>query len=136
MLGGKDPNVDIKERIHMTASKFKDEISIENRIKEAERIRNKYPDRIPIICEKAPRSRIDDIDKTKYLVPSDLTVGQFAFVIRKRLRLKPETAIFILVNNTFPSTSTTISALYDAHKDEDGFLYLMYSGENTFGSAA
>ena len=26
-----------------------------------------------------------------------------------------------------------MSAIYDEHKDEDGFLYMSYSGENTFG---
>jgi len=34
----------------------------------------KYPDRIPVICEKNERSDIATIDKKKYLVPSDLTV--------------------------------------------------------------
>jgi GABA(A) receptor-associated protein len=47
------------------------------------RIRAKYPDRIPVICEKALKSNLEDIDKKKYLVPSDLTVGQFVYVIRK-----------------------------------------------------
>jgi GABA(A) receptor-associated protein len=26
-----------------------------------------------------------------------------------------------------------MSAIYDEHKDDDGFLYISYSGENTFG---
>jgi len=26
-----------------------------------------------------------------------------------------------------------MSAIYDEKKDEDGFLYVTYSGENTFG---
>jgi hypothetical protein len=26
-----------------------------------------------------------------------------------------------------------ISAIYEKHKDVDGFLYITYSGENTFG---
>jgi hypothetical protein len=49
---------------------------LEKRKSEAERIRAKYPDRVPVICEKADRSDIPDIDKKKYLVPADLTVGQ------------------------------------------------------------
>ena len=27
-----------------------------------------------------------------------------------------------------------MATVYDDHKDEDGFLYITYSGENTFGS--
>ncbi|KAJ3508865.1 hypothetical protein NMY22_g16480 [Coprinellus aureogranulatus] len=42
----------------------------EKRKAEAERIRQKYPDRIPVICEKADRTDIPTIDKKKYLVPS------------------------------------------------------------------
>lgn len=30
--------------------------------------------------------------------------------------------------------SALIGELYSQHKDEDGFIYIMYSGENTFGS--
>lgn len=26
-----------------------------------------------------------------------------------------------------------LSAIYEENKDEDGFLYMTYSGENTFG---
>ena len=42
-----------------------------------------------VICEKADRTDIPLIDKKKYLVPSDLTVGQFVYVIRKRIKVGP-----------------------------------------------
>ena len=74
----------------------------EKRKSEAERIRAKYPDRVPVICEKADRSDIPDIDKKKYLVPADLTVGQFHYVIRKRIQLAPEKALFLFCSNTIP----------------------------------
>ena len=38
-------------------------LSLDKRKSEAERIRAKYPDRVPVICEKADRSDIPDIDK-------------------------------------------------------------------------
>ena len=89
---------------------FKTEHPLERRKSEAERIRAKYPDRIPVICEKADRSDIPDIDKKKYLVPADLTVGQFIYVIRKRIKLPPERAIFIFVNNVIPPTGARRNA--------------------------
>jgi len=105
-------------------SDYKTEHKFEKRKSEADKIRSKYPDRIPVICEKAKKSDIVDIDKKKldalllfyelrlmfcmisyrYLVPADLTVGQFVYVIRKRIKLTPENAIFIFVNNTLPPT--------------------------------
>ncbi|KAG2941392.1 hypothetical protein PC115_g1991 [Phytophthora cactorum] len=116
-----------------TMSSFKKEHPFEKRQAEAQRIRSKYPDRIPVICEKADRSDIPDIDKKKYLVPADLTVGQFVYVIRKRIKLSPEKAIFIFINNVLPPTAALMSNIYEEQKDVDGFLYITYSGENTFG---
>ncbi|KAG9671818.1 hypothetical protein KCU87_g6163, partial [Aureobasidium melanogenum] len=108
-------------------SKFKDEHPFEKRKAEAERIRQKYTDRIPVICEKVEKSDIATIDKKKYLVPSDLTVGQFVYVIRKRIKLSPEKAIFIFVDEVLPPTAALMSSIYEEHKDEDGFLYITYS---------
>ncbi len=144
-------------------SKFKDEHPFEKRKAEAERIRQKYTDRIPVsfsfndlnptlaralepflqfpafsvlkaelldsflqqvICEKVEKSDIATIDKKKYLVPADLTVGQFVYVIRKRIKLSPEKAIFIFVDEVLPPTAALMSSIYEEHKDEDGFLYI------------
>lgn len=105
----------------------------EKRKSEAERIRSKYPDRVPVICEKADRSDIPDIDKKKYLVPADLTVGQFHYVIRKRIKLAPEKALFLFCSNSIPPNAALMSTVYEEQKDEDGFLYIQYSGESTFG---
>ena len=60
---------------------FKEKTLFDKRIQESEQIRNKYPDRIPIMA------------------PASQTVGE----------------------------------LYDNQKDEDGFLYVVYTSENTFG---
>jgi len=115
---------------------FKAQNTAEKRKAEAGRIRTKYPDRIAVIAEKAEKSSIPDIDKKKYLVPADLTMGQFVYVIRKRIKLPAEQAIFVFVNNTLPPASALMSDIYKQHKDEDGFLYVTYSGENTFGSSS
>ncbi|KAK9479946.1 autophagy protein Atg8 ubiquitin like protein [Lipomyces japonicus] len=115
-------------------SKFKDDHAFELRKAEADRILQKYERRIPVICEKVEKSDIATIDKKKYLVPSDLTVGQFVYVIRKRIRLAPEKAIFIYVDDVLPPTAALMGSIYEEHKDEDGFLYITYSGENTFGN--
>ncbi|OBS81373.1 hypothetical protein A6R68_20401 [Neotoma lepida] len=102
---------------------FKEDHSLEHRCVESAKIRAKYPDRVPIV----------DIDKRKYLVPSDITVAQFMWIIRKRIQLPSEKAIFLFVDKTVPQSSLTMGQLYEKEKDEDGFLYVAYSGENTFG---
>ncbi|KAK6454101.1 autophagy-related protein 8 precursor [Scheffersomyces xylosifermentans] len=114
-------------------SQFKDEHPFEKRQAEATRIAQRFKDRVPVICEKVENSDIPEIDKRKYLVPVDLSIGQFVYVIRKRIKLPQEKAIFIFVNDILPPTASLISTIYEEHKDEDGFLYVLYSGENTFG---
>jgi GABA(A) receptor-associated protein len=68
--------------------------------------------------EKSPKARVGDLDKKKYLVPSDLTVGQFYFLIRKRIHLRPEDALFFFVNNVIPPTSATMGTLYQVHAEQ------------------
>lgn len=75
---------------------------------------------VQVICEKVEKSDIATIDKKKYLVPADLTVGQFVYVIRKRIKLSPEKAIFIFVDEVLPPTAALMSSIYEEHKDEDG----------------
>ena len=102
---------------------------------ESERIKFKYPDRIPIICEKSAKNDnlLPDLDKTKYLVPNNLTIGQFIYVIRKRLKLDPSEALYLFASGHIMTCSNTVGIAYDNYKDVDGFLYLKYSKESTFG---
>lgn len=110
---------------------YKTNNTFDKRKQESSRIMVKYNDRIPIICESLDQDL--DLDKKKYLVPADLTMGQFMFIIRKRLKLGPEQALFVFINNRIPVTSSIISNMYKENKDEDGFLYVLISKESTFG---
>lgn len=56
------------------------------------------------------------------------------YVIRKRLTLPAEQALFLFVGGTLPTTSTLLRELYSSYADADGFLYCHYSSENTFGA--
>jgi GABA(A) receptor-associated protein len=113
---------------------FKQTYSFEYRFLESQRGIQNYPNRIPIICEKSRHMDLPDIDKNKYLVPWDLTVAQFIYVIRKRIKLRPEEAIFLFIGDTISTSSAIMGELYNYHKDPDGFLYIQYTKENTFGS--
>jgi GABA(A) receptor-associated protein len=117
----------------MTGNNFKKENSAEKRKAESERIRDKYPDRVPIVLIKATGTKLPDIDKYKFLVPGDLTITYFQTVIRKRLVLKQEEALYLFCGNTIPTQTNSLNEIYKKNKDEDGFLYLTYSTENTFG---
>ena len=78
----------------------------------------------------------EDIDKHKFLVPFDMTVGQFLYILRKRIKLTEQEALYIFVDKTLPMTSQAISSIYNDYKRKenfDGFLYVTYCNENTFG---
>ena len=48
-----------------------------------ERIRFKYPDRLPVICERDENCSLPRVPRWKYLVTEDMTVAAFLLAIRK-----------------------------------------------------
>jgi GABA(A) receptor-associated protein len=112
---------------------FKSNNSFHDRAKESKRILEKYPDKIPVICERNFTSTLPNIDKHKYLVPTDLTVGQFIYVIRKRIKITPQQAIYLFIKGHMPPSNETMNITYSKFRDDDGFLYISYTNENTFG---
>ncbi|CAL1398750.1 unnamed protein product [Linum trigynum] len=117
------------------ASSFKAEFTLEQRLSESRDMVAKYPDRVPVIAERYCKTDLPQMEKKKYLVPRDMSVGQFIHILSSRLRLAPGKALFVFVNNTLPQTSTTMDSVYESFKDDDGFLYMCYSSEKTFGFA-
>ncbi|KAJ9696773.1 hypothetical protein PVL29_008805 [Vitis rotundifolia] len=114
-------------------SSFKDEFSYEERLEESRDIIAKYPDRVPVIAERYSKTDLPDMEKKKFLVPRDMSVGQFIHILSIRLHLTPGKALFVFVENTLPQTASLMDTVYESFKDEDGFLYMSYSSEKTFG---
>ena len=102
----------------------------------AQKMRVAYPNRIPVILLQRPgsRDRLPAMEKCKFLFPSDFQWHQFLLFVRSRMSLKPEEAIFVLVNNTLPAPSSTLKDIDDEKGDKQGFLSCIYAVENTFGS--
>lgn len=115
---------------------FKKRYDADARAAEGTRVRQRYPDRVPVIVERGRDASVPHIDKVKYLVPLDLTMGQFCFVVRKRISLPAERALFLMIGSNLAPSSALVTNVYEEHKDKDGFLYMTYAGENTFGGSA
>ena len=104
------------------------------RKEQATRIKLKYPNRVPVILEKYHgATNTPDIDKNKFLVPQDITVGGFSYTIRRRLKMNEKEALFLFCNRSIPPTSELMGDVYEKYKDEDDFLYLSFTTENCFG---
>ncbi|MBN3325097.1 GBRL1 protein, partial [Atractosteus spatula] len=111
-------------------SRYQRSVPLQVRRAEGQRIREKHPDKIPIIVERVARARVPELQKKKYLdrgtghssppVPRltadplsvSSAVGQFCFLIRQRISLRPEEALFFFVDNALPPSGATLAQIY------------------------
>ena len=93
---------------------YKDILSEEKRKLESQRVLERYPSRLPIIVERTQNNdpTLPDIDKKKFLVPFDLTVGQFFYVVRKRLKLAADQALFFYAGGELAPPAELMGSLY------------------------
>ena len=92
------------------------------RIKENTR---KYENKIPLIVEPAKSCTLNRIDKCKFLVPDTMTVAQFLFVLRRRVKLSETDALFLFVDKSLPPTTTIFGALYNEKNDDGFFIFIL-----------
>lgn len=113
---------------------FRKKKTFEQRKQESTAIKLKYKDRVPVICDVSKKSKNSiKLDKNKYLVPYNITIGEFLYIIRKRISLAPEKALFLHINNTLPPTSALLENVQKEYAESDGFVYMLISDENAFG---
>lgn len=114
---------------------FKQRKTFVVRKEEVAGIRQKFPNKVPVIVERFHKeSLLPDLDKTKFLVPHELTMSQFLTIIRNRMSLNSSQSFYLILNNkSISSMSSTIAEVYSKERDEDGFLYMTYASQEMFG---
>lgn len=112
---------------------YKVKMSFEDRLKESQGIREKHPTRLPIIVQRDAKGDLEPFTKKKFLVPADLSAGQFFYIIRKKNQLKDTEALFFYVNGYLLQPSKIIGEIYEKDKDADGYLYIYVAKEKVFG---
>ena len=114
---------------------FKKQYQLKRRLEQFQKIKQDYPNKIPIILERGQKCSINKIIKNKYILSKELTISEFIKIIREKLELEPERALFFLANSKYSiSNSENLGEVYKKYKDkEDGFLYMTYSEELVFG---
>lgn len=98
-------------------------------------IMSKNPGAVPFVVDRSDLSA-PTLKHNKFLVPRDLTMAQFYVQIRKGMVILEHQAMFYFVGKAMPTSTEMIGAFYEKHKSDDGFLYMVYTLENTFGSGA
>jgi GABA(A) receptor-associated protein len=95
-------------------------------------IKRRYPFKIPVICytidNYAPK-----LNRYKFLLDLDMTLINFMYFIRKMIKLDDTISIYLLINNNLCPSSELFTSLYNKYKEDDGFLYITYACESTFG---
>ena len=84
-----DPNLSFKERYSLNKRK---QLS-----KEAQ---TKYENKYALIIEKTNKSKdkLVKVANPKFLIPKTFTIGQVSQIVRQKLNLTKEQALFLLVN--------------------------------------
>ena len=116
--------------------KYRKNVTFDERKLKASIILKQHPDRIPVVVECSEKLQsMHPLKKNKFIVPFELTLAQFLFVIRKHMKLDPEYAIFDFINNKLHPVTSLVGTIYAQEKDEDGFMYMDVFQESTFGTS-
>ena len=111
---------------------FKQKHSFEERIKESKRLRLRFPDKIPIIVENDFYTNLH-IVKNKFIVPIDINISQFMYIIRKQFKIEQNFALYMSINGIIPASNSLVNNIYHEYKDQDNYLYVILKTESTFG---
>uniref|UniRef100_A0A4W4HG34 Microtubule-associated protein 1 light chain 3 gamma, like n=1 Tax=Electrophorus electricus TaxID=8005 RepID=A0A4W4HG34_ELEEL len=94
-------------------------------------IRSKFPNKLPVIVERyVQEKQLPLLDKTKFLVPQELTMGQFL----SKIALEATQALYLLISGkNMCSMTASMAEVYAQHRDADGFLYMSYASQDIAG---
>uniref|UniRef100_A0A8C6XW54 Uncharacterized protein n=1 Tax=Naja naja TaxID=35670 RepID=A0A8C6XW54_NAJNA len=95
-------------------------------------IQIRFPYELLVILERYSKEKmLPALNRVKFLVPQDFTMGQFVAIIWNWMGLKSMQVFYFLVdsNNSLVNMSITVADVYATDKDEDSFLYMTYASQ-------
>ena len=112
-----------------------DSATFEDRLHQATRFLNRFPNSVPVVSRKDPRSSLPTkIHNQLFLVPRTLAASEFTALIRKKISVSKTQAMMLFINSKILITAdATISELYDKYCSEDGFLYILCTDHESYG---
>lgn len=112
---------------------FKSIKSFSERSSLSSKLRAAHPDRYPIIFQR--KSTHDpELSQVKYLVPGFITLASLYSKVLPNIKFhSPNDTLIFFINGSMLNNSSLISSIYDNYSNDDGFLYITYATESTFG---
>ncbi len=126
----------MKNNKKTSKTEFENEHPYKYRRELSDRLRKRYPDRVPVIISMNDKTHTtsDTPKRTKFLVPEDWSMGGLIMEIRKSHKIAPEEALFFFLNKgVLAPMSLNMGSLYQKFGADDGFLYFKVAEEATFG---
>ena len=94
----------------------------------------KNPNKIPLIFEKHPLSKLNVDKNMKFISTRNIKLAHFSKQIREMINLSADSSIFFSCKNLkVIKHDILVGDLYDQYKDEDGFLYVQFREVESFG---
>ena len=62
-------------------------------------------------------------------MPRTFMISEVQMIVRRKLNLKKEQGLFMMVNDgkELVKANETLESVFENFKDEDGFLYILYT---------
>lgn len=109
--------------------------TFEKRLQQAQRLKNQFPDSVPVVTLKDSRSSLPELVHNQlFVVPKHLPASQFTALIRKKIHLpKTQTMVLFINSRVLITADVSILELYSRHCAEDGYLYILCTNHESFG---
>jgi hypothetical protein len=79
----------------------------------------------------------DSLPNYKYLLPKEITACTFISIIKTKINIASTQALFTFIKSNddyvLIPMNETMSEIYKMYRQPDGFLYMRFGIENTFG---
>ena len=68
-------------------------------------------------------------------MPTSFKMCEVQTIIRRKLKLKQEQGLFLMCNEgkDLVKSNSALKDVFEKYQDEDGFLYILYTGEDVYG---
>ena len=115
--------------------RYEKEVDVAKRTSLSKKLRVKYPERVPLIIQPAPKCshlKLSNRDRLKLVADKNMTTSTLMWLIRNEVNIQSHQALFFFSKNTLVVCTQKVGDL-DKNIAEDGFVYLDFSTENAFG---